>query len=64
MAKPPFGGAGQAPSIHPPSQRSRGMRSMPRRSGIHSVIVVIEVAAPFTLVLNGGAAVFSQSMVL
>jgi hypothetical protein len=41
------------------SQRSRGMHSMPRRSGIHSVIVVVEVAMPLVLSLDAGAAIFS-----
>jgi hypothetical protein len=38
---------------------SRGMRGMPRRSGLCSAVVTIEVVAPLALALDDGAAVFS-----
>jgi hypothetical protein len=40
------------------------MRSTPRMSGIHGVIVILKVATPLALVLDGGAAVFSQTATL
>jgi hypothetical protein len=40
------------------------MCSMPRRSDIFSVIVVLEVAAPLLLAIDGGVAVFSRAVML
>jgi hypothetical protein len=40
------------------------MCSVTHGSGIHSAEVVIEVVAPFTLALDGGATVFSHAVAL
>jgi hypothetical protein len=37
---------------------------MPRKSGLCSVVVTVEVVAPLTPALDGGAAVFSLAMAL
>jgi hypothetical protein len=60
VAKPPFRVWGKRHTSAPGSRRTRGMRSMPHRSSICSVVVVLEVAAPLAPTLDGGAVVFSR----